>query len=374
MIRITAAGMILTLAAAAVSAQEKTAPESKTAPPVADAEQVVLKDYGFGWCLNLSFSPDQKELFRSHAFGQVMTDTTSWKKARVFNIGIRMMAYSPDGKLLATAEGTDGARIWNAADPGKRQKESPDGLLEISVLEKPRRVLLAPFQSSTQKVLWAAFSPDSSRLLTADSSGHVKIWNAASGAREADITLTTEVVGCAEFHPDGKSVVFGDAKGVLHLWDLEQKKEIGISLTALGGIVSLAYAPDGKRLAAAYAAQSGERGVMIWDTASWVAQIERGYNSAEFSKDGKVLALGGNDIRLLEVPSGRPIRNIALPELSLRETQASPDPKASDQKLRVSVMALAWQPDGKQLAAGCLDGTVRLVPIENSATSDGNKK
>lgn len=371
MIRITVAGIVVALAVAVASPQENAAAEPKKTQPVADAEQTVLKDYGFGGPGQMCFSPDQKELFRGFMFGHYMSDTATWKKARVFNIGIRMMAYSPDGKLLATAEGTDGARIWNAADPGTQLKQPPDARmeLEVSVLEKPTRVLLTRGQSLMQKVLWTAFSPDSSRVLMADSFGHVKIWKTGSWKQEVDIAQTTEPVLGAVFHPDGKSVAFGDAKGGLHLWDLEQRKATRDSPTPAGIIVSVGFSADGTRIATAHPTD-----VMIWDTTSWVAQIEHGYGTAAFSRDGKVLAIGGDDIRLLEVPSGKRLRTITLPQLSRRETLARPEPNASDQKLRMYVQSLAWQPDGKQLAAGCLDGTVRLVPIDAAAPTDEDGK
>ena len=125
------------------------------------------------------------------------------------------------------------------------------------------------------------------------------------------------------------------------------------------------------------------KGDMIWDTASHPdvsedmkrcalvpLHIERGYQSAAFSKDGKILALGGSDIRLLASPSGELIRTITLPELSMEETHI-PLPVSDmmketlTKKLPVAVWALAWRPDGRQLAAGCVDGSVRLLPIEN---------
>ncbi len=77
-----------------------------------------------------------------------------------------------------------------------------------------------------------------------------------------------------------------------------------------------------------------------------------------------MLALGGGDIRLINPVSGKFLRTIHLPTLSRRETESRPNPKAGDKKLPIAILALAWQPDGRQLAAGCLDGSVRLVPME----------
>ena len=74
----------------------------------------------------LRFFPSGKELARIPQFGPVvLSDTTDYKKARTFSVGMRMVAYSPDGTKIATAEGTDGARVWDAAVQGKRIQKVP---------------------------------------------------------------------------------------------------------------------------------------------------------------------------------------------------------------------------------------------------------
>jgi WD40 repeat protein len=335
---------------------------AQAAQPVIRAD-TVLQDAGMGWPVYLCFSPDQKELARLYAFGHVLSDTSSWQKGRFFNVGIRMMAYSPDGKTIATAEGTDGVRIWNAADRGTRLQAPPTTPSERYLLDKPARVLLRPAESRGQRVFWAAFSADGSRLLTADATGHVKIWKTNSWTLEADIAKTAAAVRCATFNPDGKSIVFGDEEGVLYVWDLEQKKAKNESRTPLGAISFLTFSLDGTRLVTGHASGSGNS-VMIWNTKDWAAQIERGYQSAAFSKDGTLLALGGTDIRLFSPSSLKSLRTITLPELSPREASARPVAEGGDRKIPVVIQSLAWRPDGRQLAAGCLDGTVRLVPIK----------
>ena len=77
-----------------------------------------------------------------------------------------------------------------------------------------------------------------------------------------------------------------------------------------------------------------------------------------------VLALGGSDVRMLASSSLQILRKITLPEFSQREANAEPDGNATDKKMPVAVQTLALRPDGGQLAAGCLDGTVRLVQIK----------
>ena len=233
------------------SAQDR--PLAATSP----AEQIVIKGDAAGPPVFLAFSPDGKELALLSMWGHALIDTSSWNKARRFEVGIRMLAYSPDGGTLATAEGTDGARLWNAADPGGPASQPADAERAMDILSDSTRVLLTPAQSARQRVFATAFSSDGGRILTTDAAGHVKVWARKSGKLEADVAQTTRPVRCAAFHPDGKFIAFGDDAGVLHVWDLEQQKTGGDHATANGAIGALSYSRDGKRLTTVHAAKAG---------------------------------------------------------------------------------------------------------------------
>jgi len=125
---------------------------------------------GSGPVMFLRFSPNGGELARICAFGPVaMFDTTSYRRARTFLPEIEHtpeltgFAYSPDGTKIATAEGYRGARVWNAADPGKPIPKEQSILVvdELYVLDTPLRVLQAPIRGdSNLYVLQTGFSPD----------------------------------------------------------------------------------------------------------------------------------------------------------------------------------------------------------------------
>src|SRR5208283_4648094 len=107
--------------------------------------------------LFLRFSPDSDELARVTQFFPVMLfDANGYRKARTFPVGMRMVAYSPDGTKIATAEGRDGARVWDAAATGKPLPNP--GADEIRMLDTPLAVLQTP--DPAQTLFWAEFSPD----------------------------------------------------------------------------------------------------------------------------------------------------------------------------------------------------------------------
>jgi WD40 repeat protein len=323
----------------------------------------VIRD-GTGAVLFLRFSPDGGELARICQFGPVMLfDANGYRKARTFSVGMRMVAYSPDGTRIATAEGTDGARVWSAASGGQPMPKSI--VDELSLLDAPLRVLQAPSQDPKQRVFWAEFSPDGKRLITTHANGHVKVWNTSSWAIEEEISLTAAEVRAAAFAPDGKTIVIGDTNGMLHQWSLATKTELQNLRTpdGAGAVTGVVFSPDAKTLVTTHQSPSASS-VMLWNTTGWIAQIESGFASAAFSKDGKLLALGGRRIKLIDPSTWKQIRTIELPEMTLGESgrRFENQPNANT-RIPISIGALAFSPDGRTLAVGSIDTTVRLVEM-----------
>jgi WD40 repeat protein len=350
---------------------------------------------GFGPVAFLRFSPDGRELERVCVFGgPFLFDTGNYNKGRSFPVGPWMVAYSPDGTRIATAEGHGGARVWDAALQGKpipsgledaklpNDKRRAGLVLDLREMDTPLHVLQTP---GPDQVLWTEFSPDGQRLLTTHKNGHVKVWNTSSWNLEADFALTQSEVHAAAFAPDGNSLVIGDIDGVLHQWSFPRRAEVKTTRTTLGAVTAVAFSPDGKTLVTTHArpvgavhpadgrhatehgqSRSGNGvmiyGVMIWNTDTWIAVTRHGFGAAAFSKDGKILALGGENIELIDPMSQKPIRTVELPQMTLGEA-LNPLVKGADKKIPVSVEALAFSPDGGTLAAGCWDGTVRLVKV-----------
>jgi len=340
---------------------------SLAAPDVPD----VVRN-GMGAVAFLRFSPNGKELVRICQFGNVeILDTDGYDKMRTFAVGMRMVAFSADGTRIATAEGTDGARVWDAALPGKLIAGVPltPGVKEIRVLDVPLKVLQAPSavarrtNEAKDRVFCTEFSPDGKRVITTHADGHVKVWETTTWTLESDVATTKSEVRAAAFAPDGKTVVFGDVAGVLHEWNFEQKSETRTS-RADGAVIGITFAPDGKSLVTTHGAGPGRTAVVFWDDDRKVVESRSGFASAAMSKDGKTLALGGANVELLDAATKKSIRVVELPAMTMREAMpAMADAMGADadKKIPVSVVALAFSPDGATLAAGCQDGAVRLL-------------
>jgi WD40 repeat protein len=156
------------------------------------------------------------------------------------------VAFSPAGKLLATAGGDGTARLWNPAtghpvgaplhasaqagvigvtfSPNGKLLASADGDGTVQLWNPATRRLVATLQAGTGPntgVYWVAFSPNGKLLATAESDGTVRLWNAATGQPVgAPLQTGTKSVFVVAFSPDGKLLASGGGDGTVRLWQV----------------------------------------------------------------------------------------------------------------------------------------------------------
>lgn len=186
------------------------------------------------------------------------------------------LAFSPDGKLLASASRDQSALLWEVS--------SGDLLRDLS---KP-----------ANEPLGFAFSPDGNRLAVADSAGGIRYWEMTSLRDIAYVPTGDQSLSAIAFSPDGKWFAVGGEQ-FLSLWDVSGKIKDRMLTEIPDSIHALSFSPDSKWLLVA----GSENNLQLWDVeAAKRTQTYDGANHQTYTlaltPDGKQIAAGGIDAKL----------------------------------------------------------------------------
>ncbi|MBI1280160.1 MAG: protein kinase [Anaerolineaceae bacterium] len=239
---------------------------------------------------------------------------------------IRALAYSPNGRFLASAGKDQSIILWDT------QTNRPIG---------------QPLKGHSNWINALAFSPDSQTLLSVSIDGTIRRWDVTNGQTIGDpLNPNSTELWSVAFDPNGKAFVTGDKDGTILMWDIASGKPVGKPLTGHTDLIyALAYSPDGKMFASA----SGDGTIRLWNAENGqpvgdpLAEHRGSVLAIAFSPDGQRLASTGiDDTVILWDPS----TGEYIDEFPTGHTKR--------------VKALAFSNDGSLLATASDDNTVRL--------------
>ena len=286
---------------------------------------------------------------------------------------VTRVSFSPDGKMIASGSADGMVIIWNR-----------------------NGTKITSFQAHEKKITSLGFSPNSKKLLSASEDKTLKLWS-LKGEKIAIFKGHKDEITSLSFSPDGQKVISGSKDTTLKLWNLDGT-EIKTFRGHKDSINSVNFSPDGKIIASI----SNEMMKLRSLDGKEIKTLNKGGNGVSFSPDGQTIVIQNRYYITLRRRDGSFLKSFVSAYSSSQSLVFSRDGQTiyssglitdfSEQTLKAlifqinnenrvdfnfkghrnTVTSVSISPDGKMLASGSEDKTVKLWSLESRKFQTSN--
>lgn len=250
---------------------------------------------------------------------------------------IRALAWSPDGRSIASCDDDRFVSIWNAFQPSPSRIFSPgsglDGVVNDLAWSPDGRVLAIASRDHIARLVQLDAQPRWWQMLAI-----------SLGARVHAYEHHKSPVNALSWSPDGQRIASAEEKGAVHIWNAHTREKL---LTYYGHSAiteDVAWSPNGSQIASC----SLDHTVRVWSAVNkknlwrWRPKGSFIVHTLAWSPNAHYLACGTNNgvVRVWDIPHNR--------HLSIYQNHTR------------AVKAVSWSPDGRRIASAGTDGTIHV--------------
>ncbi|NET05501.1 MAG: protein kinase [Symploca sp. SIO2B6] len=259
---------------------------------------------------------------------------------------VRCLAICPDGETLVSGSDDATIKVW---DMNIRE--------DIYTFGSAERERIYRYGDSEIRAI--AIDPDGEILLSSRTDGKIQFWEINTGEQIKNedtgdyLTWYSDIINSVLISPNGKTYVTGSDDTTVRVWNLKTHENIRTFIKHSNAVTCLATSSDGRILASG----SKDGRIIIWPRGQTINGHQGFINSVAISPDGEILVSGSNDrtVKVWNLNTGAEI-------CTFTEHEAA-------------VNSVAISPDGQTIVSGSDDGTIKLWNIDKEeaiCTLDGH--